>query len=45
MYKIRKELTGIDSKYYINVAVFHLKKPASSLTEELDELPIVKVEI
>ena len=34
-YKIRANLTGIDSPYYINVAVFHLPKPQSNLIEDL----------
>ena len=45
MYKIRKNLTGLNSQFYINVAWFHLPKPQSSLTEHLDELPIIKVRL
>lgn len=41
MYKIRKKITGIDSPYYINVALFHLPEPKSNLIEPLKELPIV----
>lgn len=44
-YKIRANLTGFDSLFYVNVAWFHLPKPQSILTENLDELPIVKVEL
>lgn len=43
MYKIRKDLRGMDSPFYVNVAVFHLPRPVSSLTETLDELPIIKI--
>lgn len=45
MYKIRKELTGINSPFYLNVATLHLPRPASSLVEPLEELPIIEVEL
>lgn len=41
MYKIRKEITGLDSPFYINVAVFHLPNPTSIRVEKLEELPIL----
>ena len=44
-YKIRRKFTGINSPFYVNVAVFHLPTPKSILIEPLEELPIVKVRI
>lgn len=45
IYKIRSNLSCLDSPFYINVAWFHLPKPTSSLIESLNELPIIRVDL
>ena len=45
MYRIRKEFTCFPSEFYVNVAIFHLPKPVSTLVEEFDELPLIKVKL
>lgn len=45
MYKIRKNFTGTQSDFYVNVAIFHLPYPRFKKSESLDELPIIKVSL
>ena len=44
-YKIRKNIDKFFDECYVNVAYFHLPNPQSILVENLNELPLIRVEL